>query len=477
MIWTPKPGQPEMVQWLIDRQEAALFATMGKGKTVVSLTAVSELILSGAAKGVLIVAPFRVCQISWPSQVEKWDHLQWLKVANMRTPEGQQAWEDGSADIYLINSEQLPSIERTVKGVTRKSKGFVEKFIKGRKVLPVDMLIVDELSLAKSISSKRFKALQPFLFDMVASDGRVRYRTPFKRRWGLTGTPAPNSYLDLFAQVRLLDNGKRLGRSFSAYRSAYFDSDYMGFKWTIREGAKEKIDAKLSDLAYVAMSTEDDDIPPCVTEDVEVALPAPALKAYRTLEKELLVRLKDGEIEALSAAALTTKLLQITAGCVFDAERDTHVVHDAKIDALRKLRKKHSKEPMLVFTSYTHERQRVLEAFPEARQFHENDLALWKAGKIKMWVSDARSLSHGIDGLQEAGRIAVWMTPTYSWETYAQAVARLVRMGQKDETLVYRIIAKGTIDEAVVETLRAKEDGNTGLMLALKNLQKLKDGS
>ena len=489
MIWTPNPFQPEMVQHLLDNTEATLWAGCGSGKTVVSLTAIADLISQGVSKGALVIAPFRVLATSFPSQVEKWDHLRWLTIANMRTPEGHQAWEQGSADLYLVNSEMLPTISRTIK--CRKCKGsgcgkcdngfnesvslgFVDRFIKKRKTIPVDILLVDEISIAKNPSSVRFNSLRPYLHDIEKVDGKRSFVSPFRRRYGMTGTPHPNSYLDLFAQIRLIDGGKRFGMAFTRYRDRYFQSDYMGFKWELKQGAKEEIDAKIADIALVMPPEYYPDLPPCITEDVEITLPADAMKAYRTLEKELLVELETGTVEALSAAALTTKLLQLTSGQVFDAERDVHVTHDAKVKALHTIRKKHPKEPLIVFTSYIHERERILKEFPEAREFDEKRIPEWQAGKIKMWVSDCRSLAFGIDGLQVGGRICVWMTPTYSWEMYHQAISRLVRVGQNQETLIYRVIALGTVDEAVVEAVRNKEEGNSGLMTSLRNLQRLK---
>lgn len=492
MKWTPNPFQPEMVRWLLDNEDAMLWAGCGSGKTVTSLTAIADLIQQGVCKGALVIAPFRVLATSFPSQVEKWDHLRWLTLANMRTPEGRQAWEDGSADIYMVNSEMLPTISRNIRCrkckasgcpecndgfLTITTPGFVDRFIKKRKTLPVDILLVDESSTAKNPSSVRFNALRPYLHDIEKLDGKRRFTSPFRRRYSMTGTPHPNSYLDIFAQVRLIDGGKRFGTSFHRYRAQYFDSDYMGFKWELKPGAKEAIDAKLTDLALVMPDECYPDLPPCVTEDVEVTLPPPAMKAYKTLEKELLVELETGTVEALSAAALTTKLMQLTSGQVFDAERDVHVTHDAKLKALKQIRKKHPKEPLLVFTSYIHERERVLKEFPEACEFDEKRIPEWQAGKIPMWVSDARSLAFGIDGLQVGGRICVWMTQTYSWETYHQAISRLIRVGQDQETIVYRVVAKGTVDEAVVEAVKAKEEGNSGLMEALAMLQKLRKAS
>lgn len=489
MIWTPNPFQPEMVAHLLDNEEAMLWAGCGSGKTVTSLTAVSELILQGICRGALVIAPFRVLATSFPAQVEKWDHLQWLTVANMRTPEGQRMWEDGSADIYMVNSELLPTITRNL--TCRKCKGsgcevcsdgftvsttpgFVDKFIKKRTRLPVDILLVDESSIAKNPSSVRFNALRPYLHDIEKVDGKRNFRSPFRRKFSMTGTPHPNSYLDLFAQVRLIDGGKRFGTAFTRYRDLYFKSDYMGFKWELKPGAKEIIDEKIADLALVMPPECYPDLPPCITEDVEITLPADAMKAYKILEKELLVELTTGTIVALSAAALTTKLLQLTSGQVLDSERGIHVTHDAKLKALHGIRKKHPKEPLIVFTSYIHERERILKEFPEAAEFDEKRIPEWQAGKIPMWVSDCRSMAFGIDGLQVGGRICVWMTPTYSWEMYHQAISRLVRVGQDHETLIYRVLALGTVDEAVVAAVTSKEEGNSGLLESLKNLQRLR---
>ncbi len=460
--------QETMLRWLLDRDDALLFAQMGLGKTVVTLTAISELILEGAAKGVLLVAPIRVMAITWPDQVAKWEHTSWMRCYNLRTEAGLDAWERGDGEIFMINREKLATTTRTVKGEERVYPGFVDRFIKGRKQLPVDIFVLDESSTAKSGSAKSFRAIRPYLHDSE------RYKTKFKRRWGLTGTPAAGSYLDLHNQVLLMDNGKRLGRSFHQFKQAFFDSDYMGWNWEIKAGAKETIDAKIADIALVMMGEDWLDLPDTTVTDVEVTLPKDAMRNYRTLEKDLLLQLETGEIEALSAAALATKLLQCSAGCAYDAEKEVHVLHDAKLKALKKIRKDRPGEPLLVLTSFIHERERLLAAFPEAEQFHEKGMGRWRAGEIPMWVSDARSLCHGIDTLQVSGKTMVWMTMTYSNEVYQQANARLVRMGQKHETTILRVLAKGTIDEAIVEVLRNKEGQQDGLMRSVKALQKLR---
>lgn len=327
----------------------------------------------------------------------------------------------------------------------------------------VEGFLVHNCSLAKNPTSVRFNAIRPYL--PMFKDGRI----------GLTGTPVPNNYLDLFAQIRLLDDGQRLGRSFSQYRQAYFTSDWSGYTWTINPGAKEIIDAKIADLCLVMLGDDYLDLPTCSTEDIQVTLPAEAKAAYKKLEKELLLELEKSDVVALNMATLSNKLLQLTGGSIYGEERVVNHIHTAKIDALLKLRKKHKKEPMLVLTSFKHESARILEAIPGAQKFDEKDLDKWKRGEIHTWVSDPRSLAFGIDGLQIGGRIAVWFTMTWSQETYIQANARLVRTGQSSETLIYRIICGGTIDDAVCEAIREKSDTQSGLLNALKALQKLKE--
>jgi SNF2 family DNA or RNA helicase len=370
-----------------------------------------------------------------------------MRVANLRTPEGMEAWLDGTADIYLINSELLPN-------------RLHQMFPARSKRCPVDTLVIDELSLAKNPQSKRFKALHKHL-------------AAIPRRWGLTGTPIPNNYLDLFMQVKMLDDGERLGRSFSEYKADYFyPADYMGYNFKLQHGAKEHIDRRLADLALVIVG-DGSDLPSSSVVDVPIVMPTDARKQYRTLQKEMLAEIGDGEITAPSAATLCNKLLQLTSGAVYDEDRNVLPVHDAKIDALRTLLDKHKGEPVLILTAFKHESARIIDSIQEARMFNEQLLGEWQAGRIPVWVADPRSLSHGIDGLQKSCRIAIWTSLTYSHETYVQTNARLIRTGQTAETIIYRIIAPGTIDDAVAEALRDKSDTQTGMLHAVRALQRM----
>jgi superfamily II DNA or RNA helicase len=444
----PFDYQLPMVDHLLANDRAALFVSPGKGKTVVTLTALDTLATCGQLRGALIVAPLRVCSITWPAQVARWAHTSWMRVANLRTAEGLQAWLDGTADIYLINSELLPN---RLPLMFPKRKTFV---------CPVDTLVIDELSLAKNPQSKRFKALHKHLGAIT-------------RRWGLTGTPIPNNYLDLWMQVRMLDDGKRLGKTFSSYKDEHFyPADYMGYTYKLITGAKEQIDRRLSDLALV-MVGDPNDLPSSSFIDIPAALPPAARKQYKTLEKEMLAEIADGEITAPSAGVLVNKLLQLTSGAVYDEDRNVLPVHAAKLDALRTLLDKHRGEPVLILTAFKHESARILAAIPEARMFDELLLRDWQDGRIPVWVADPRSLSHGIDGLQKSCRIAIWCSLTYSHETYVQTNARLIRTGQTAETIIYRIICPGTIDDAVAEALRDKSDTQTGMLHAVRALQRM----
>lgn len=443
IAFKPFPHQSIMAEFAESRDVFAFWCGMGLGKTAVTLDIIADRIIEGRCKGVLVIAPLRVGLITWPMQVAKWRHSSWMKCVNLRTPEGKQAWKDGSADIYLINPEML---QKLLPGMMAQSE------------IPADMLVIDESSVFKSPSSIRAKLV-------------AKHAPRFTQRIGLTGTPVSNSYLDLFQPTKILDGGERLGRSFHHFRQSWFDSDYMGFKFTIKKGAKEKIDAKLADICLVMKSEDYLDVPPCTTTDIEVAMPPDAKAAYKKLEKELLLELKKSDVVALNAATLAGKLLQITSGAVYGEERVVNHIHDAKIDALKKLRAKFKKEPILVLTAYQHEMERVLAAIPGARKFHENDMAEWRDGKIHTWVASPQSMSHGIDGIQDGGRIAVWMTLTWSNESYMQTNARLVRTGQLAETQIFRLTCPGTMDDAVAEALREKSDEQSGLLNALKALQ------
>lgn len=446
MKFVAEPDQVQMTRHLLSGKRRALFIGMGRGKTAATLSAIVDRI-ADTAGGALVIAPLNVCLLTWPAEIELWDQFKWLRVANLRTKEGMLKWFTGEADIYLINWEGLPKFIQKVMA-----------YVKTGDKLPANIVVYDELSKAKSHSSKRVNLWRRFTYL-------------FDYHIGLTGTPNPNSYLDLFAQFRLLCGSKSpLGTSFEKYKQAYFHAlDYQQYKWELNVFAKSTIEDLIS--PYV-LSLGAGDFP-IEFEDYEVSLPEPVMKLYRKLEKELLAQIEDKMIEALNAAALVGKLLQATSGQIYDAEKNVALAHSEKLKALKAIRKMHPKEPLLIVTLFKHERKRILEAFPDAEEFDQKSLGRWNAGKIKMWVIDPRSAGHGLN-LQLGSHIAVWVTLTYSREMYEQTNARLARKGQKNTVKVYRLMCPDTIDWAVADVLEHKGEQQAGLFSALTNLQKLR---
>lgn len=436
MHFSAEPYQVLIRDFLLSHPRALGIVGLGMGKTASTLSALHHLFRDGEIRSALIVAPLRVANLTWPNEVFKWDEFRWMRVERLTNKK-----PSGRSQLYTINYERLPSL---------KALSFC------------DVVVFDEITRAKNPKSKRVKAFQPLLKN--------------HRRWGLTGTPRPNSLMELFAQIRILDDGQRLGRSFSAFRDAWFQkADYMGYTWNPREGAEDKVYQRISDLSLTLRSSDYLDLPDTIVEDVEVTLPVNVRDTYETLEKELLALIGDREIVAPSAAALVNKLLQICGGCVYDESKAAVNVHDAKIEALRKILRDSGDENVIVFTNYIHERERVAAAVggTDAAKFKGDIETAWNSGKIKTLVADPRSLGHGLN-LQKGGRTIVWYSPTWSREYYDQANARVARKGQSEQPLVYRIICKDTVDEAVIETLREKGDGQAQMLAVLKNLAALK---
>jgi len=468
--FTPLEHQEMGIKHLLTHDQAALFAGMGLGKTGMVLAALSRLILDGACRGALIIAPLRVSLFTWPDEVAKWGEFKWMPVVSLRTPEGLAAWGRGDACIYTINYEAL-FIPRTCPDTGEKrDTGMLSRLIKGtrRTHLPVDTVIWDEMSNCKSPGSKRVREFR-------------KYWPKFKRHWGLTGTPTPNSLLDLFAQIRLLDNGETFGTVMGNYKIQYFEPvDYAQRKWQVRAGCQGMIEEKISKIALTLRSEDWLDIPPVSVTDVEVKLPPKAWTRYKKLQKELILKLQTGVIRAASQGVLVGKLQQFVGGAVYADSLDsifdegettvvTHI-HDAKIKALRKLFDGEGKKPMLVIVRFKHEIARILEAFPEAVKFHSDKLDGWNAGKIKMLVSHPLSMSHGLN-MQSGGSRICWFTVNYSREQYDQTNARLARTGQKHETRIFRLLVPLSIDDAVVSALESKGDTQSAFLQTLTNLR------
>jgi len=465
MKFNPLVHQQLGFDHLTNNDRALLFAGMGLGKTATVLYSVDELICTGAMKGLLVVAPKRVAVLSWPDEVAKWENFNWLRIANLRTKRGQQAWKEGSADIYTINYEMLPK--------------FSEQFLKGERQssLPVDSILFDEIDMAKNQASKRIRALRKYI-----------YKIP--RRWGMTGTPVSNHRFDIFAQVRLVDDGETWkcpmnprGTSFGAWKKQYFEveDNYSQYpKFILRKGSEEALEEKLQNIALVLQSKDYLKIPPVVTHDIEVALPPDAKKLYKRIQKELLAEFEEGfALTAANLAVLRTKLLQITSGAVYVQQgedistRKVQILHDRKVEAVRKLAKDNGNKPILVACKYRHEVDRLVEALPGAEEFTNERLDAWNKGEVPFFVAHPKKISHGLN-LQQGGNIVCWFTLDDSRGLYDQFNARLARQGQTEETHIYRLFA-GDIDHAVAGNLGKKGNDQDSFLSVLNNLKRLNE--
>jgi SNF2 family DNA or RNA helicase len=475
VIFTPFKHQELGITHLIKNDEGGLFAGMGLGKTAMTLAALAHHIANGDCKGALIVAPLRVSLFTWLEEVAQWDNFKWMKIVSLRTEEGLAAWERGDACIYTINYESLFIPKYGVKSGKRVQvgdSGILAKLMGGD--IPVDTVVWDELSKAKNHKSKRIKEF-------------AKYRDKFKRHWGLTGTPAPAGYKDLFAQINLLDGGKRFGEFITHFLERYFQpvNSYAPrnqWKWEVAPGSAGLIEDKIKDMILTLRSADWLDIPPTEFIDIPVALPPKVRTIYKRLEKELIIRLKDTKVKALNQAVLVGKLQQVLGGAVYAHSLDTIIateetkvvteIHDAKITALRELWESEGKQPMIVATKFIHERKRILAAIPEAVEFSSDCLNDWNAGKIPLLIAHPASMSHGLN-MQHGGSRAVWFTLTHDPQEYEQLNARVARTGQKETTKVFHLMVPGTIDDAVLAALESKGAVQSGLLKTLDNIQVL----
>lgn len=448
MWYNAEPVQVLAEEHLVNNKFAALFMGTGLGKTAATLAAMCELFRDGRTKAVLVIAPLRVCNFTWPDEMDKWDQFRWLRYANLRTEEGWKALQDRSAHVYLCNYEMLPKLR--------------DKYLKGNRDVAFDAVVFDELTKAKNHNSKRINSVRQYFYKHCDT------------RWGLTGTPTPNSLLELFAQIRLLDQGKRLGVSFGHFRETYFDKqDFYGYTWKVKPNSKERIYQRVGDIALTLSRQDWLDIPDVFVEDTDVSMPSEVKDMYKELEAELLIMLDDDkELEAQNAAVLVNKLLQMTSGAIYyEVGEPYHNLHTAKIDALCKLVKRIGNSTTLIAYQYRHELDRIKKALPNAVGFKDMPerelLDKWNQGEIAQLLVNPMSMAHGLN-MQLGGSNVIWFSLPWSPELYDQTNARLARRGQECETTIHRLVMTGTMDEAVVEALRRKDEDQTALLVALK---------
>ena len=446
MKYKPYDYQEYATQWILDKEKAGLLLDMGMGKSVITLTAIDELMFDYfEVSKVLVIAPLRVAKSTWDEEAAKWDHLKHLKISKVLGTEKERINAlYTKADIYIINRENV--------------KWLVDKC---GKAWPFDMVVIDELSSFKSPSAQRFKALR-------------KVRPSMKRVVGLTGTPAPNGLIDLWSQIYLLDGGERLGKTITGYRERYFLPDkrnqHIVFTYKLKEGAEEAIYEKLSDIC-VSMKAEDYlKLPERINNIIPIHLPKEAKEKYDQLERDLLLPLKDSDIVANTAGVLANKLLQMSNGAVYDENGDVKEIHNAKLKALEDTTEAANGKPVLIFYSYKHDLDRIkkhLKRDDLTVLDTSEDIKNWNEGKIPIMLAHPASAGHGLN-LQAGGNIIIWFGLTWSLELYSQANARLYRQGQKQNVIIHHLVSKGTMDEDVMKALEGKEVGQEALLNAVK---------
>lgn len=443
MQYKPYEYQEYATRFIQTHEASAIFLDCGMGKSVITLTAIKHLIAKGKTRRVLIIAPLRVAQTTWPDEIAKWDHLRGLtySVAVGSAAQRKTALER-RADITIINREN-------VEWLIAKS---------GQKWC-FDTVVVDELSSFKSYQAKRFKYLlkvRPFVSRIV----------------GLTGTPASNGLMDLWAEFRVLDMGERLGRYITRYRESYFTPDKRNaqvvFSYKPLPGAEERIYEKIGDMTISMKAKEYLKMPELMQNNVYVKLDAKAERVYAELKDEMVVELKGAEIDAVNAAVLSNKLLQMSNGAIYADDGKIVKIHDAKLDALEDLCESANGKPVLVAYWFKHDLQRIKERFPTAREIKTaEDIRDWNKGEIAMGLIHPASAGHGLN-LQQGGSTIIWFGLTWSLELYQQLNARLYRQGQKETVVIHHILTRGTIDERVLRAVGEKDKTQSALIDAVR---------
>lgn len=444
MKYSPHKYQTYATNFILEHPISAVFLDMGLGKSVITLTAIFDLCLdSFLVRKVLVIAPLRVALDTWPSEIEKWDHLRGLIYSVAVGNEAQRkAALLQRASVYIINRENV--------GWLVESSGLPFDY---------DMVVIDELSSFKSYQAKRFRAL-------------LKVRPRVKRIVGLTGTPSSNGLMDLWAEFRVLDMGKRLGRFITHYRTAFFQPDKRNaqvvFSYKPLPGAEDAIYEKISDITISMRAGDYLDMPECVMNEVKVTLSEKERQAYDTMRSELVISLGGEAVDAGNAAALANKLSQMANGAVYGEDKKILPLHDQKLVALEDLIEAANGKPVLVAYWFKHDLERIRARFTVREIKTAQDIADWNQGKIPVAVIHPASAGHGLN-LQAGGSTLIWFGLTWSLELYQQTNARLWRQGQEAQTVViHHIITKDTIDERIMSALRRKDKTQSALIDAVK---------
>lgn len=429
--------------FILAHKVSALFLDCGLGKTITTLTAINELMYdSFEISKVLIIAPLRVAQSTWKEEIEKWDHLNLLRysIAVGDEKERIRALKQNS-DIYIINRENVDWL------VTKSGIDF-----------NFDMLIIDELSSFKSHTSKRFKSL-------------LKIRPYFERVVGLTGTPSSNGLMDLWAEFRILDLGERLGRYITHYRNEYFLPDKRNgvviFSYKPQPHAEERIYRRLADMTISMKSTEYLKMPELILNELEINLDEEDQTKYKKFKKEMVMTIQEKEIDAINAASLSNKLIQLANGSIYDEDKKFYEVHNKKLDKLEEIIESANGKPVLVTYWFKADKERIEKRFKVKEIKTVDDIKQWNMGMINLALIHPASAGHGLN-LQSGGSTLVWFSLTWSLELYQQTNARLYRQGQKNTVVIHHLITKNTIDEDIMKSLKRKDKTQEALMKAVK---------
>ena len=448
MQFQPHEYQRYCIQKILELPSVGLFLDMGLGKSVIALTAINELkFYRFQVSKILVIAPKKVAEGTWQKECQKWDHLQHLRVSTVLGSEKQRmAALNATADIYIINRENVTWL--------------VDLY---RCDWPFDMVVVDEFSSFKSHSAKRFKSL-------------AAVRPHINRFVGLTGTPSPNSLMDLWSQVYLLDGGERLEKRFGGFRDRYFRpgarNGYVVYEYKLRDGAEQTILSKISDIC-ISMKAEDYlTLPDCIENEIPVVLDAKARKEYNKLERQMVLELDDDDLTVTSAAALSNKLLQLANGAVYLEDDRWKTIHNCKLDAFMELIESLNGKPALVFYSYKHDLIRLKNMFIGSKLRVRvldsvEDQDAWNAGEVDVLLAHPASCAYGLN-LQAGGNHIVWFGLTWNYELYVQANKRLHRQGQTEKVIVHHLVVQDSRDEDVIKALGKKEKAQDYVLESLK---------
>lgn len=463
--------QWKLFRFIIENPHVALLVDMGLGKSISVLSAIKHLFHKGElTKPVLVIAPIRVIYSVWRQEAIKWKHTESLTFSLVHGG-AKQRMEALSrpAHIYLINPEGVAWL---IAYYMRLSRHKLEVF---NRKWPFQMLVVDESTFFKQHTTQRFKALRKAL-------------PLFERRVIMTGTPTPNSLLQLWAQMFIVDMGEALLPTFTDFRDRFFEKqDYMGYNFKLRDGAKSEINKRLRNTTIRLQDSDWLQLPPLVKQHVKVSLPTRAMDMYEKFEKEMFLELESAEVEALSAASLTQRCQQIANGAIYALDKETsakdwHVVHDAKIDALKELLDELGEARCIISYTFKHDLARLQALLPEVPVMGpkntEQLVQEWMAGKHQYVFIHPQSGSHGVNNLQVNCRRVVFFSVPWSGEHHDQLVARVGparRNGEKEPTIVHYLVAQKTIDEAIAAALERKAAGQADLLNALKDYREEKE--